>query len=302
MVGVVSWGKGCASGEFPGVNARISSYVQFLEDSICSFSNHPPPFCNDGAKTVQLDSWFNNVTSPDNNWTASTQVLATTNNQTSTSEWDIPRPLLVTNNDPYGLSSSDSVKNSKNSSGSAFEWLNTTSESEFGTLAFENINDTATEKIGNTTSASRNQHFSSPFGKDPNVTQVNVTQGDDQLDQEFYFGNDPNATEVNTTQPDDQHPGNNTSSVPLTEDTIPANASDVNYTLVNNTLEDLTMLNATVDNDSTSTTDTDATTDSIPPNVSRAEEFSFPNVSSNAPSIFLLQGLLTLHIVQFSML
>ena len=45
LVGVTSWGAGCANDYYPGVWARISSQSTWIKNVMCAWSRWPTPFC-----------------------------------------------------------------------------------------------------------------------------------------------------------------------------------------------------------------------------------------------------------------
>ena len=46
LVGQVSWGIGCANEHLPGINSRISTVLDWIDDVVCSWSKNPPPDFN----------------------------------------------------------------------------------------------------------------------------------------------------------------------------------------------------------------------------------------------------------------
>ncbi len=65
QVGVTSFGHGCAEQGFPGVYARVSGVIGWLNQQICDLSSNPPSSCttksvSTGTVTIRIDIQYQN--------------------------------------------------------------------------------------------------------------------------------------------------------------------------------------------------------------------------------------------------
>jgi len=65
LVGVISFGTGCGEPKTPGVYARVSSAVDWINEQICALSQNPPLDCENAEPENETEAAGNETDSAD---------------------------------------------------------------------------------------------------------------------------------------------------------------------------------------------------------------------------------------------